>query len=143
MAIVEGDARVEVRLVTTDVQLAHFKLMTRQYLEWLGEDLGFQGVERELASLPGRRARKAVAGVRLGRAALRVCVPTALTALPPPTTSPWAATPSTRGAACCWRTRARQTAAGLAEPTPTGAAPRSMVEWRWMGAAEGAAYTQP
>lgn len=31
-----------------------FRLMTRNYLEWLGVDLGFQGIERELASLPGR-----------------------------------------------------------------------------------------
>jgi len=30
--------------------------MTRAYLEWLGEDLGFQGVERELTSLPGAYA---------------------------------------------------------------------------------------
>ena len=28
--------------------------MTRKYLEWLGVDLGFQGIEHELASLPGR-----------------------------------------------------------------------------------------
>ena len=30
--------------------------MTASYLEWLGEDLGFQGVEKELASLPGAYA---------------------------------------------------------------------------------------
>ncbi len=37
-------------------QLQDFKSVTRSYLEWLGEDLGFQGTERELASLPGSYA---------------------------------------------------------------------------------------
>jgi GNAT superfamily N-acetyltransferase len=31
----------------------NFRSMTREYLLWLGEDLGFQGIEKELASLPG------------------------------------------------------------------------------------------
>jgi GNAT superfamily N-acetyltransferase len=31
-------------------------LLSRQSAEWLGEDLGFQGVEKELASLPGSYA---------------------------------------------------------------------------------------
>lgn len=31
----------------------NFRAMTREYLVWLGEDLGFQGIEKELASLPG------------------------------------------------------------------------------------------
>lgn len=34
-------------------QIEEFRLMTRKYLEWLGVDLGFQGIENELASLPG------------------------------------------------------------------------------------------
>ena len=37
-------------------QAADFAALTRAYLEWLGEDLGFQGIERELASLPGSYA---------------------------------------------------------------------------------------
>jgi putative acetyltransferase len=34
-------------------QIEEFRLMTRKYLEWLGVDLGFQGIDTELASLPG------------------------------------------------------------------------------------------
>lgn len=34
-------------------QIEEFRLMTSKYLEWLEVDLGFQGVENELASLPG------------------------------------------------------------------------------------------
>lgn len=47
---------IAVRSVATEQQLLDFKAITRNYLEWLGEDLGFQGVERELANLPGSYA---------------------------------------------------------------------------------------
>jgi GNAT superfamily N-acetyltransferase len=36
-----------------NIQIEEFRSMTRKYLEFLGIDLGFQGVENELASLPG------------------------------------------------------------------------------------------
>ena len=49
-------ATITVRPVSTDQQLQEFRSITAAYLEWLGEDLGFQGVERELASLPGSYA---------------------------------------------------------------------------------------
>ena len=45
-----------IRPVTSDKDLDDFRSITRAYLGWLGEDLGFQGVERELASLPGAYA---------------------------------------------------------------------------------------
>eukprot|EP00887_Chlorella_sp_A99_P002050 scaffold18.g2050.t1 len=49
---------VAVRRVSSPAQLADFRAATCAYLEWLGEDLGFQGVERELASLPGSYAEE-------------------------------------------------------------------------------------
>ena len=36
--------------------MAAFKSLTNAYLEWLDVDLGFQGIEKELASLPGSYA---------------------------------------------------------------------------------------
>lgn len=53
--------RIVVRRVSAsgpahDRHMQHFRAMTAAYLEWLGEDLGFQGVQRELASLPGSYA---------------------------------------------------------------------------------------
>lgn len=50
---------ITVRPVSSPQQLEDFRAITRQYLEWLGEDLGFQGIERELASLPGSYAAAA------------------------------------------------------------------------------------
>ncbi len=44
---------VRVQHVTTPQELEDFRSMTRSYLEWLGEDLDYQGVEAELAGLPG------------------------------------------------------------------------------------------
>jgi GNAT superfamily N-acetyltransferase len=53
-----GPTKITVRRVESGAQqqLDDFKSMTKSYLEWLGEDLGFQGIERELASLPGSYA---------------------------------------------------------------------------------------
>jgi DNA-binding MarR family transcriptional regulator/GNAT superfamily N-acetyltransferase len=36
--------------------VASVRVLMREYLEFLGEDLGFQGIERELAGLPGKYA---------------------------------------------------------------------------------------
>lgn len=54
-----------IRSVTSDRHLDDFRTITRAYLEWLGEDLGFQGVDRELASLPGAYAAEAGGSVLL------------------------------------------------------------------------------
>ncbi|KAL4436678.1 hypothetical protein ABPG75_003817 [Micractinium tetrahymenae] len=47
---------VVVRPVQSQQQLKEFKSVTAAYLEWLGEDLSFQQIEAELASLPGSYA---------------------------------------------------------------------------------------
>lgn len=47
---------IEVRKVDSAQELEDFRTITAAYLEWLGEDLGFQGVQKELASLPGSYA---------------------------------------------------------------------------------------
>lgn len=47
---------VIIQRVESVAHLGEFRSMMRAYLEWLGEDLGFQGVERELSSLPGAYA---------------------------------------------------------------------------------------
>lgn len=51
-------ATISIRAVSaaSAQQAQDFRALTRAYLEWLGEDLGFQGIERELASLPGSYA---------------------------------------------------------------------------------------
>lgn len=47
---------VVVRPVHNQQQLKEFRRVTAAYLEWLGEDLSFQQIEAELASLPGSYA---------------------------------------------------------------------------------------
>lgn len=37
----------------SDLDLAHFKTMTMKYLQWLAEDLCYQGIDEELQQLPG------------------------------------------------------------------------------------------
>jgi len=44
---------VTVRSVASAEDLQSFKAMTVSYLEWLNEDLCFQGIEDELSGLPG------------------------------------------------------------------------------------------
>ena len=46
-----------------------FFLPSVEHAEWLGEDLGFQGIERELASLPGSYAAEAGGSMLLAYAA--------------------------------------------------------------------------
>lgn len=50
---------LEVVQVTTPAQIQHFKGLTREYLVWLAEDLAYQGIEEELAGLPGSFASEA------------------------------------------------------------------------------------
>ncbi|KAI7836857.1 hypothetical protein COHA_009310 [Chlorella ohadii] len=59
MAVPGSDRPVSVLPVTTQEQLTQFREVTRKYLEWLGEDLSFQQIESELASLPGSYANEA------------------------------------------------------------------------------------
>jgi carbonic anhydrase len=40
-----------------EVHMSHFKRLCSSYLEWLAEDLDFQGVDDELATLPGVYSR--------------------------------------------------------------------------------------
>ncbi|KAL4435213.1 hypothetical protein ABPG77_001895 [Micractinium sp. CCAP 211/92] len=47
---------IVVRPVQSQQQLKEFRSVTAAYLEWLGEDLSFQQIEAELASLPGSYA---------------------------------------------------------------------------------------
>ncbi|KAI8476498.1 MAG: acetyltransferase [Monoraphidium minutum] len=50
-------------------QLRDFAGLTREYYEWLGEDLCFQGIDQELASLPGCYAPPAGAIILAARPA--------------------------------------------------------------------------
>ena len=67
-------AGVTVRPVATPDDLRHFKAMTLRYLEWLAEDLCYQGVDEELAGLPGAYAPSAGGCMLLAEDAAGACV---------------------------------------------------------------------
>ncbi|GBF90137.1 hypothetical protein Rsub_03270 [Raphidocelis subcapitata] len=48
-----GAPRFVLRAAETRAELRTFADLTKEYYEWLGEDLCFQGIEQELAGLPG------------------------------------------------------------------------------------------
>ena len=52
-----GEEEFVVSEVLTPIQLQQFKELAIAYLEWLSEDLHFQGVDDELSSLPGACSR--------------------------------------------------------------------------------------
>jgi putative acetyltransferase len=51
-----GTARPVVELAERGAAIASARVLMREYLESLGEDLGYQGIEDELAGLPGKYA---------------------------------------------------------------------------------------
>jgi putative acetyltransferase len=49
-------AAPQIELVERGPAIASVRVLMREYIEFLGEDLGYQGVDRELAELPGKYA---------------------------------------------------------------------------------------
>jgi len=49
----KGKIEISIRRSSSPQDLEDFKDITRKYLKWLNEDLCFQGIEEELAGLPG------------------------------------------------------------------------------------------
>jgi putative acetyltransferase len=65
-----GGARPSIETAERGVDVASVRALMREYVEFLGVDLGFQGVEKELAELPGKYAppKGALFLARLGSA---------------------------------------------------------------------------